>query len=142
MPSHAKASGHFCRPTLNLGRDAAGVRSLPQLIHFNAQHNPKYPFCIQAEVKRDGAIKDTNEKPPYETHTVTMETLKISVDSCADWINHGLSTAADETMKEVGPVAIIMESNIGLFIYLAALLELGIPVRFLLSHPHAALVKC
>ena len=116
--------GKFQRPKLSLNQKdkIVGAKSLPELIHFNAEFNPTHIFCKQAEVAgREGG------EPVYRVHDISMKELKLAIESCVVWISCAL---ASSTFKENGPVALYLESDIGLFIHFAALLEMGIPVCF------------
>lgn len=94
------------------------VHSLPELIDFNAIHNPDHLFCIQAR---------SNE--PFIN--VTNAQFKVAVDQCAQWIadNVKLPTAATKNgLVERPPVALLMESDFGLIVHQFALVSMGIPV--------------
>jgi acyl-CoA synthetase (AMP-forming)/AMP-acid ligase II len=99
------------------------IRSLPDLIRFNAIHNPHHVFCIQSNAD-------------LESTSITFLELAHAVERCCDWILtnvHGTSPAeqsADGSLEKSRPIALFMESDVCLFIYLAALLTLNIPVRY------------
>lgn len=94
------------------------VHSLPELIDFNAVHNPDHLFCVQAR----------SNEPPIN---VTNAQFKLAVDQCAQWIatNVKLPTAATKNgLAERPPVALLMESDFGLIVHQFALVSMGIPV--------------
>lgn len=96
------------------------VHSLPELIDFNAAHNPDHLFCIQAR---------SNE--PFIN--VTNAQFKVAVDQCAQWIadNVKLPTVATKNdLVERPPVALLMESDFGLIVHQFALVSMGIPVCY------------
>ncbi|PTB42567.1 hypothetical protein M441DRAFT_137694 [Trichoderma asperellum CBS 433.97] len=93
------------------------VHSLPELIDFNAVHNPDHLFCVQAR----------SNEPPIN---VTNAQFKLAVDQCAQWIatNVKLPTAATKNgLAERPPVALLMESDFGLIVHQFALVSMGIP---------------
>ena len=106
------------------GQDA--IASLPDLIRFNARENPEHIFCMQAETA--GASQ-------YNSQKITFSQLDRAVDSCATWIHHAVKSSfpGNSGGTPHRPVALYLESDIGLFIHLAALLTMNIPVR----HDHS-----
>ncbi|KAL2869078.1 uncharacterized protein BJX67DRAFT_387180 [Aspergillus lucknowensis] len=108
----------FNRAALRLdeGLSADGVHSLPDLIQFNADHNPDYLFAIQE-------VKVNNQR---QLERVTFRSLYHAVLACREWLSANC-TVLDSTK----PVGVFMESDLGLFIYLSALLSLEIPVLLL-----------
>ena len=124
----------FVRPVLSLseslrGRSnnvqssGAGIRSILDLVHFDAIHNSEHTFCLQ-EMK-------TN----HELRRITYRELAAAVDACTTWLKHqGLDLFSGLRDGEAGgrkpaPVALLMGSDITLFIYLLALMTLGVPVH-------------
>lgn len=87
--------------------DVTRVQSLIELIDFNHVHNASHAFCIQA--KADGALS------PF-----THAEFKAAVSRCAAWARDALSTT-------VAPVALLMESDVGLVIHEFALISNGKP---------------
>lgn len=104
------------------------IRSLPDLIQFNALRNPRGAFCIQSKESKVLA-KD------FEAVEVTFLELAQAVERCCQWILsninrvHPAHLAEDGIVRKGPPVALFLESDLTLFIYLAALLALNIPVR-------------
>lgn len=126
--SPAITASTFIRPGLNLGygNDTPdGVNSLPELIEFAAEHNPDHIFVVQARAG-DAA-------PCY----ITFSDLKFAVERAAAWlVSSGITTGRISRDEVVQPVAILLGSDISIFIYMAALLWLGTPVCI---HP---LLRC
>jgi acyl-CoA synthetase (AMP-forming)/AMP-acid ligase II len=93
-----------------------GVHSLPDLIQFNADHNPDHLFAIQ-EVKLG-----------QERHLerVTFLSLHHAVLACREWLAANFPVRGNKK-----PIGLLMESGLGLFIYLASLLSLESPVLLL-----------
>lgn len=101
---------------------------ISDLIHFNAVNNPDHVFCLQSrQVSNDYASK-------FEITHITYSQLAEAVDRCCDWILSNAPGALEARLGQDGsvyksaPVALFMESDVGLFIYLVALLTLNIPV--------------
>lgn len=99
------------------------IRSLPDLINFNAEVNPDHTFCIQAEAS-------VTEKGHFNASHLSFLQLRDAVDGCSEWLieNVTMPVPSESDVERPAPVALYMESDVGLFIYLAALLASGIPV--------------
>ncbi|KAF7171666.1 hypothetical protein CNMCM5623_003994 [Aspergillus felis] len=108
----------FDRATLCLDDESSkeGVYSLSDLIQFNADHNPDHLFAIQ-EVKFG---------QHRQLERVTFLSLHHAVLACREWLS--VNFAAQRHKK---PIGLLMESDLGLFIYLASLLSLESPVLLL-----------
>lgn len=118
--------GIFRRPCIDLFPDdgsksppsdpgsAERISSLPDLIEFNAKYNAPNLFAVQARSGQEDLL-------------ITFEGLKHAVDGCSTW----LSTLKRE--KTDAPVALLLESDVLLFVHIAALLQLNVPVSYLLS---------
>lgn len=122
----------FKRPEfqLFLGQKAAeteSIRSLPDLIHFNAIQNPHASFCAQVKPSRV-------PEEDYDVVEVTFLELAHAVERCCQWILSNTDGVYPARLSEDGnvqkgpPLALFLESDFTLFIYLAALLTLNIPV--------------
>lgn len=119
----------FRRARINLQPpqpDSTDVRTLPELVEFNAEHNPGHLFCLQA-------LKKARDQP-QETLAVTQLQLKRAVLQCSKWLVSNIHelrlperTDGGEVVKG-RPVALFMESDVGLIIHILSLLSLGIPV--------------
>lgn len=105
------------------------VRSLPDLIQHNALHNPGHLFCIQCKQYTKGGDSRLGF-----VH-LTFQELKEAVDRCCQWILENIAEARvaeacdDGSVQKSRPIALFMESDVNLFVYIAALLTLNIPVR-------------
>lgn len=101
--------------------DNRDIRTLPELIEFNAVHNSDYLFCLQAGRQQ-------------RFLPVTHRQLKEAILCCSDWLVANVKeiklpkVREDGTIERGQPVALLMESDVGLWIYLLSLLSLGIPV--------------
>lgn len=123
----------FERATINLypsAEDTNYIGSLPQLVEFNAEKNPDHVFCIQSR-KQAG-------KTSISLLHINHSQLKDAISRCANWLRSNIpglqlpSLQDDGSVKKGPPVALFMESDIGLLFHQLALLSLGVPVRTLL----------
>ncbi|KAF6788140.1 gluconate kinase [Colletotrichum sojae] len=110
----------FVRPAVNFASDKrleGHLHSLPELIDFNAVHNPSHTFCVQA-------------KPTGSFDTISHAEFKVAVSRCAAWLRQNLptrKTSGGFPLTETAPVALFMESDVGLVIYEFALISIGVP---------------
>jgi hypothetical protein len=111
----------FIRPHLNLGygQDRLdGVGSLPELIEFAAEHNPDHIFGVQTRAGEDSS--------PFE---ITFSGLQSAVEYASSWlVSTGVTPGRSRRDQVPSPVGILLGSDIGIFIYMAALLRIGTPV--------------
>lgn len=124
----------FTRPRINLLQRPDGqedVRSLPDLIQFNAIRNPHHLFTLQ-EVKREGKHVGFDR--------ISFLDLYNAVQDCKIWLRRHAFAGNDENLAQQKPIALFMESDVGLFIYLSALLWLEIPVSEI-SATHFTILK-
>ncbi|EED12746.1 NRPS-like enzyme, putative [Talaromyces stipitatus ATCC 10500] len=123
----------FRRPLFQVSREfptsQTQLKTLPDLIDFNYEHNAERLFAIQ-EMRSAG-------KPPFST-SITFKDLKKAVIACTDLLNNSHRDAEEkiistgpELQSQKKPVALFMESDVTLFVYLAALLYLDVPVMLL-----------
>jgi hypothetical protein len=99
---------------------AQKIKSTIDLIDFNAEHNPNALFCVQME-----------EHDVPGSLEVSFKTFRDMISRSQAWIEENIPTAVrDEgnTMSKPQPVALFMDSDVGLLVYLFALMGLGIPV--------------
>lgn len=108
------------------------IRSLPDLISFNAEVNPDQLFCAQADAK-PVLGSGTNGDGGYGAVHINFKQLKQAVDACAAWLRK--TFIQHEGGGKPSAVALYLESDVGLFIYLAAFLASGIPVSFQMLPP-------
>ena len=105
------------------------VRCLPDLIHFNATNNPTHVFCLQAQ-------QQSSDCPKFDVRGIAFLELEQAVERCCRWILANVADvlpariAKDGSVQKSKPVALLMESDVGLFVYVAALLTLNIPVCY------------
>lgn len=125
-------SQSFERPRFKLflepgAADFESIRSLPDLIQFNAVHNPNGAFCTQTKQSQFPGQE-------FQIVEVTFLGLAQAVERCCQWILSNIKEArsaklaGDGSVQKGQPLALFLESDLTLFIYLAALLTLNIPV--------------
>ncbi|KAK2749609.1 putative NRPS-like protein biosynthetic cluster [Myotisia sp. PD_48] len=105
------------------------ILTVPQLVEFNAKQNAHHFFCIQTQ--------KTGQPAAEQLLHITHGQLKNAVLGCQEWlldnINelHSPYVGNDGKLKKNSPVALFMESDIGLLVHLLALMGLGVPVVLL-----------
>jgi len=115
----------FLRPKLDLlcPESDQQIKSLADLLSFNAVNNPSHTFIVQ------GARSP--EKPPL---TFTFASFQAAVRGCEEWLKEKLTLVKSLDQSDsvegydVPPVALLLQSDAGLLIYLCALLSLDVPV--------------
>lgn len=124
----AKGIKHtFKRPPLDLPHDGTSpndaykTRSLLDLVDYNASHNSDFTCCLQ------------DSKDGLNPQQITYRKLAEAVGRCTGWLAHqnsGLCSDQSGRLSEAkhAPIALLMSSDITLFIYLLALMRLGVPV--------------
>ncbi|KAL4900540.1 hypothetical protein BDW74DRAFT_188176 [Aspergillus multicolor] len=116
----------FRRPKIQVSRDfpvdSGAVKTLPDLIEFNAENNSDDLFALQ-EVRDGGKHVDLTR--------ITFRDLRDATQAAARILQKTLSPVQDTAYRSNAPVALFVESDIVLFVYLAALLYLDIPVLLL-----------
>ncbi|KAL7621049.1 hypothetical protein AAE478_008361 [Parahypoxylon ruwenzoriense] len=113
----------FRRAQFNVVGDISGdeVRSLPELIRFNAAHNGAHTFSYHLDHKDASLVRSS------------FEDLSNAVDYCAAELlgllpEIQLAEVKEEKLVTSKPVAIFLESGLNLFVHIAALLSIGVPV--------------
>lgn len=112
------------------------IRSLPDLILHNAVYNPQKTFCLQAK-------QPSKPGEEFEFVNVSFLELALSVERCCNWIlnnidgTHAARIDSNGCVQKCKPVALLLESDLTLFVYLAALLTLNIPVSSSFLHDDA-----
>jgi acyl-coenzyme A synthetase/AMP-(fatty) acid ligase/nucleoside-diphosphate-sugar epimerase len=131
----------FRRPKIKLypaGHETAYIRTLPEVIEFNAKENPHHAFCLQAK------------KSPYcsvpTLIPVTNVQLREAISHCAAWLQSSIqlqlpTVSEDGTVRKGAPVALLLESDVGLWIHEMALLSLGVPVLLISARLSATAVR-
>ena len=111
-----------------------GIRTLPALVDFHGENNPQHPFCLQVE--RDNRFV-----------LVSYERLQHAIVRCQAWLEeqaiglHPPTVDTDGHVKKCSPIAILMESHVGLAIYVLACMGMGIPVVLLSARLSAPAVR-
>jgi acyl-CoA synthetase (AMP-forming)/AMP-acid ligase II len=110
--------------------DEDDISSLPDLIRFNAKYNPSHVFCLQAETTNSSQHAQDRSRRHYTASSITFKVLQEAVASCSHWIAENiLHSFTGDHPTDNKPIALFLESDVGLFLYLAALLSLNVPVR-------------
>jgi hypothetical protein len=121
----------FKRPVVQVSRkfptEPTQLKTLPDLIDFNSVHNPDHTFALQ-EVRHEGRQLDLVK--------ISFRDLKVATIACARYLqkfhqniqqqHHDGATSEQQSSKR--PVALFLESDVTLFVHLAALVYLDIPV--------------
>lgn len=115
----------FISPRVSLDTTTGlNIRTLPELVDFHGKNNPQHLFCLQVE-------RDNRFVP------VSYERLQHAIVRCQAWLEeqaiglHPPIMNTDGHVKKCAPVAILMESHVGLAIYVLACMGKGIPVVLL-----------
>jgi acyl-CoA synthetase (AMP-forming)/AMP-acid ligase II len=102
------------------------IKTVPALVEYNADRNANHPFCVQ--------IRKNGQSPAERLLTVTHGELKDAVTRCQEWLLQNVagiqlpSHRHDGRIQKGAPVALFMESDVGLWIYVVALMGLGVSV--------------
>ena len=118
--SPALTRSTYIRPKLNLSNahDGAVIESLPDLLEFNAVNNPDHLFGIQIPSGQD-----------VSSCEITFSQLQTAVEYASSWlVQTGCTTGRTQRLDFVRPVGIMLDGDISIFIYMAALLRIGTPV--------------
>ena len=104
------------------------IRCISDLVFFNAVNNPQHAFCWQSlQVSNNSTSK-------FRYSHLTYNQLARAVERCCDWILSNVPGSfearlnSDGSISKSAPIALFMESDVGLFIYMLSLLTLNIPV--------------
>lgn len=106
-----------------------GIRTVPELLEFNAKTNPHHLFCVQAR-------KHANASDSAFLN-VTHAQLAQAVLRCSAWLTENVAELCLPYKNDVGqavrgsPVALFVNSNVGLLIHKIGLMCLGVPVLLL-----------
>lgn len=128
-PMSPSTTTSFSRANINLqSQETTSIQTVPELVEYNATYNPHHLFCIQAQKQ----IQDARPQLLSVSHLQ----LKRAIAQCQAWLVNTLveldlpSSGTDGTA--CAPVALYVESDVGLLIHLFSLMGLGVPVRM---HP-------
>lgn len=123
--SHAIARDSFVRPRISLSYDndlLDSVKSLPELIEFAATHNKDHIFGLQA-----CSGSDTISWSP-----ITFGQFQRAVEYASEWLIQSRTSAGRiDRADNIAPVAVLLNSDITIFLYLAALVRIGTPALLL-----------
>ena len=126
---------NFISPKVSLDPTTGSkIRTLPELVDFHGENNPHHLFCLQVE-------KDNRFVP------VSYQRLQHAIARCQTWLEKqavGLYPPIADTdghVTKCAPVAILMESHVGLAIYVLACMGMGIPVVLLSARLSAPAVR-
>ncbi|GAB1316616.1 hypothetical protein MFIFM68171_06826 [Madurella fahalii] len=125
----------FKAPIINLGSELSAssdqpIRTIPELIEYNARVNPEALFCYQA-LKSTDASGNPDAAPSVAA--LNMRQLRDAVWHCSQRLRQELGLDHDENRPtgKSAPVGLLMDSDLGLLIHLLSLLALGVPVALL-----------
>ena len=125
----------FIPPKVSLDpTTGSGIRTLPALVDFQGESNPQYLFFLQVE-------RDHRFVP------VSYKRFQHAIVRCQAWLQeqaiglHPPIVDTDGHVKKCAPVAILMESHVGLAIYVLACMGKGIPVMLLSARLSAPAVR-
>jgi len=111
------------------------IRTIPELIEYNARVNPNHPFCLQAQKSTDLFAKK------LELLTITHLQLKNAILRCSEWFKESIEGLELPKISSGGkitkgrPVALFIGSDVGMLFHLFALMGLGVPVQIRLHLP-------
>ena len=103
------------------GDQRGSIRTLPELVEFNAENNPEHLFCLQAN--KIG-----------EPTSITHLQLKHAILRCSSWLRDHVSGFREPEVRDDGkvlraaPIALFMESDAGIFVFFLSLMAAGVPV--------------
>ncbi|KAI9688877.1 MAG: putative NRPS-like protein biosynthetic cluster [Bathelium mastoideum] len=122
VQSFARARLNF-PPTNKFVQSTDSIRTLPDLVEYNAHNNAEYAFCHQLR----------KAETQNRIITITHSALKQAILQCQEWLHSNIRGLCeqDEDSGKPRPVALLMESDVGLWIHLLALLSLGVPALML-----------
>lgn len=120
----------FIKPEISLVESPEhGARTLPELVRFHIENNPNYEFCTQAE-------RSATEEGHTYMH-VTYRHLEQAICHCQSWIVKNIQDIHSPTRGQNGkttkfsPVALLMDSDLGLAVYILTLMGMGVPIVLL-----------
>lgn len=128
----------YVRAAINLypnpDDDTKYIQSLPELIDFNAKANSSHVFCIQAHRQKQTSA-DSARPASLSSIRITNADLKTAILACQTWLIDNVKAlqlpvidVENGTVRKGAPVALLMDSDVGLWIHKMALIGLGVPV--------------
>ena len=116
----------FTQPPITLlpASAAQPIRSIPDLIDWNTDNNPDELFCVQAV--RDGEAMRITFAQLGDAAVRCGERLRsdLRLEEVGDGNGDGMAKGAEKS----APVALFMDSDVGLIVHLFALMGMGVPV--------------
>lgn len=107
------------------------IRTLPELIVYNSRVNAEHVFCVQTR-------KRTEQQQPGGSGFVRVTHLQLAqaVGKCSEWLVQNVGELRRPWRDESGasrkgpPIALLMESDVGILFHLFAFMTLGVPVSW------------
>jgi acyl-CoA synthetase (AMP-forming)/AMP-acid ligase II/thioester reductase-like protein/aryl carrier-like protein len=119
-PSHT-----FIRTKIDLHGSESNVNTILDLVEHNALQNADHVFAIQLQ-------KDPGSPNSTRATKITHRSLKQAVLACGERLKREIWPQSEHIVpKEAAPVALLMESDVCLIIYVFALMWLRVPVVLL-----------
>ncbi|KAF2006434.1 acetyl-CoA synthetase-like protein [Amniculicola lignicola CBS 123094] len=109
---------------------SAKIKTVADLVDFNADRNPDHVFCLQAEKDLAGS-----KCPPFLR--ISHRLFRSMILSCQQWMQQHLSELNSPSIHVEGhvvrgaPIALLVDSDVGLLVHLFALVGLGVPAILL-----------
>jgi hypothetical protein len=119
----------FRRPILRhaqTGLPNDAIKTIPELIDFHARANPDHVFCMQSD--------SSDDRGEENFHHVTYSGLEKAILACETSILSTIGPTEFPKRDEQGnivkraPIALLMESDLSILLYLFSMFGLGIPV--------------
>lgn len=112
------------------------IRTIPELIQYNAENNEDTLFCQQALTSVDTENGRADDDVASRQLTVTMRQLRDAVWRCSERLRSDLglldssfgNSATSGLTQKRAVVALFMDSDLSILVHLFALLALGVPV--------------
>lgn len=108
--------------------ELAPIKTIVDLIEFNAKNNSDSLFCLQAEKALNGS-----RSPPFLR--ITYKMLRDMILGCQQLLLSDLKGEIREPYRDQSgsamrsrPVAVLVDSDVGLLLHLFGLMGLGVPV--------------
>jgi hypothetical protein len=109
-------------------KDGNRIRTVPELIEYNARENADHVFCIQA--RKPGVDGNASNRLLSVTHLQ----IKQAILQCEAWLTASIAElklpykGSGGNVFKGPPIALLVESDIGLLIHLLSGISLGVPV--------------
>jgi acyl-CoA synthetase (AMP-forming)/AMP-acid ligase II len=132
----------FVQPQIELEpseKNSEGIKTVNELVEFHAKVNPTHRFCIQAQ--------KSGPESEVSFLDVTYASLKRGILSCQIWLREKVNELQPPRVDSTGrvtkgaPIAIFMDSNTSLILYVFALMGLGVPVILFSTRLSSAAIR-